>query len=1102
MVLVDNDHGDRQLHSGVKEVLNFGSLQVQEARSFTLLLSSPTFSREGASGARRHDEAAGDAPAVKYDFFWQMRTAAGALIEHPAPGKPPFVTISPVRGVATHDNQTEITVEYAPPESHKLDGTLLRMVLPAGGLESSYTFELQGQSKRPAVDFSFTSHDFGPCFVQRSGDVTTLEPASPTNSKAAAERKELIVTNQDVVDCWLSTTFVRTPWLDVEVHASMIEAGKSLVVPIVFTPRHDVEYHERIEFVINDCTKTYVNIHGRGCEMSVELLSMAMQTVDFGTTVGNTSVTRTVRVVNRSPRPVEFSLHDPNGQLTERCLSWVPTEIISLKPKEQAQVELTFRPNFHITPFKLPLRYQPTVGPAQHLLNVAGRCHASEVRLSEHSILFGDVVFDSASTRKMQLQNFGDLGVHFRWELPAKVAALFSVEPKEGFAAPYSSVEVTVGFRPKRHEALPVSGSAQDDRDPAKKAAGAERDLARPKKIRCVLESEHEQEPLELVLQGHGVDSQESARKALQFSTEVRERHTLKVLIPPDGKNPTGDTWKLNPVVKTLVPTEVDYWFCPSEVVVPPNGQAEVEISYRPLTMTAPKSDSPVPQPPPQQPGAAKKEALDTKGSKSAVPKGPEPAPPSTEEAAATDGEADEEKKEKAAKPKTRPKPAVRRKDAGADNKSFNKPPRPEVHTGNIFVPTPDGSAFVFNLEGISLPPKEQKRIASEAPCKTSYVQSVPLTNWLQESQRFNVSLSLLEPAGTGEDIKLQGGETFDLPPGRAKDYKFNVYAYREGTAIVGVVFTNPRTDEYVQMQVAFKFVAPRVLDTLTYNVACRQITTKSIAVVNPLSTATTFKCQASHPELRLSPSEFSVLPGAGASVDVIFRPLLPGSGEATVHLRSEHLGVYPYSVKYDVQPAGLNKTIVFKAPLGLSVTQSFKFMYYSRKAAAYSTSIDAAPGHQTATGNFALASAKDLKGSLPAASEDGTEASIDVRFQPSSLGEVRALLVVSSAEAGDYKALLVGYTQPPQPQGPVTIVNGKSGSVEFMNPFDEAVEFAIQVDNPAFSVGSRAVKLDPKKSSNVNVQLKCESPQSGRLLITAQKCSTPWVFLLSGVMA
>jgi len=126
-------------------------------------------------------------------------------------------------------------------------------------------------------------------------------------------------------------------------------------------------------------------------------------------------------------------------------------------------------------------------------------------------------------------------------------------------------------------------------------------------------------------------------------------------------------------------------------------------------------------------------------------------------------------------------------------------------------------------------------------------------------------------------------------------------------------------------------------------------------------------------------------------------------------------------------------------------------------------------------------------------------EVAVDIRFQPSELGEIRALLVLSSPDCGDYKALLVGYTQPPQPQGPVNIPVGKPTNVEFQNPFHEALEFTVQVDNTSFTIAQRSFKLDPKKTTPMAIQFTGSKAQGGRLTVTTAKVSTPWVFFLQG---
>ena len=96
---------------------------------------------------------------------------------------------------------------------------------------------------------------------------------------------------------------------------------------------------------------------------------------------------------------------------------------------------------------------------------------------------------------------------------------------------------------------------------------------------------------------------------------------------------------------------------------------------------------------------------------------------------------------------------------------------------------------------------------------------------------------------------------------------------------------------------------------------------------------------------------------------------------------------------------------------------------------------------------------------------------------------------------------MLTGFAQPPQPQGPFDIGNGKSTAVEFRNPFDKATEFTLQIDHPCFSVPMRSQMIDPQKTVAINVSFKSDKVQCGRLIVSCKQVSTPWVFYLKGTM-
>jgi len=723
--------------------------------------------------------------------------------------------------------------------------------------------------------------------------------------------------------------------------------------------------------------------------------------------------------VNRSLRTLDFSLVDPDDHLRERSVSWNPNMPVQLRPKEQVPIDIHFNPTFRVAHFKRPLFAETSFGERVHLVNISGTCHATEIKLSEHSLIFGAVVVNSTAQKSVHLHNFGDLGSKFRFEVPSKYMDYFSVHPREGFVAPHDDVVLTVQFHPKQVSDRTISVD----------------------NVRCVLDNH---EPVRLTVTGQCIEQPGDTIQTVEFEAEVRKECSKPLQFPPPpmGKNPTDVEWKLIPVVRTEVPSDgSNYWFCPPEVRVPPGGQANIDVIYKPLTMTA---------------------------------------------APAEGGEVEEQEDEKAAKAKGKRRP-------------------PAKHSGSIFIATPDGQAFVYKLEGTASAPTVDQKIEATIACKTPHVQAVPIQNWLSVMQRFTVQIQLVNPppdSEAAESIKIHGVESFDLPANLSREYKFNVYAYKEGACTVRLIFTSKRTEEFLVVEADLKFVESGSLGVIKFNTTCRQVAVEPITVSNPLSTAANFQVTCSHPDITFSPDPFTVPPKGEATLDVIFRPTTEGSDEATLTLNSPELGKYPYTVNYNVSAAGLEKTLVLKAPLGSDVEEIFKFHHFAKKPATYTASLEPAPGQKSGSsiGDFIIET-KDIKANA-ATDREGVEVVVAVRFQPSVLAERRALLVLSSPDGGDYKALLVGYAQPPLPQGPIIIKNGTAGNANFLNPFEVATDFTFQVDNPNFSVAQRTQKLDPKKQVQVPVNFKGDKPQGGRLIVSATQVSTPWIFFLKGTMA
>ena len=60
-------------------------------------------------------------------------------------------------------------------------------------------------------------------------------------------------------------------------------------------------------------------------------------------------------------------------------------------------------------------------------------------------------------------------------------------------------------------------------------------------------------------------------------------------------------------------------------------------------------------------------------------------------------------------------------------------------HTGTLFIPYPDGTALLYNLNGTALAPKHAAVIQRDVPCKIWYSESLSVSNWLKKPQRFHV---------------------------------------------------------------------------------------------------------------------------------------------------------------------------------------------------------------------------------------------------------------------------------------------------------------------------------------------------------------------------
>jgi hydrocephalus-inducing protein len=224
----------------------------------------------------------------------------------------------------------------------------------------------------------------------------------------------------------------------------------------------------------------------------------------------------------------------------------------------------------------------------------------------------------------------------------------------------------------------------------------------------------------------------------------------------------------------------------------------------------------------------------------------------------------------------------------------------------------------------------------------------------------------------------------------------------------------------------------------------------------------------------------------AVTEVSVQYRPLLVAEKDAAVKFSSPDLGEFDYKLRLKGVPTGPERQLEFNVPLGSSEVKKFRFTsWFSGKTDYVSSFKD--KGAAGFTGEAKVA-----------AQQAGGELTLDVTFEPTSIGEHhKDTLIVQSAEGGLYECPVIGRCLPPKPKGPIDLKGG-NGSVPFKNVFNKDVDFKFSVDNPAFTVKPGEV-IKSKGTANIAVAFKevPGQPKTGKLVVTCADVPAPWVFYL-----
>lgn len=339
------------------------------------------------------------------------------------------------------------------------------------------------------------------------------------------------------------------------------------------------------------------------------------------------------------------------------------------------------------------------------------------------------------------------------------------------------------------------------------------------------------------------------------------------------------------------------------------------------------------------------------------------------------------------------------------------------------------------------------------------------------------------------------------MPKGQ-RDFELKFFAYKEGTTQIEVIFKNETTGEYLYYEAHFKSTPGSSIETITLSTPVRKPVKHSISLHNPLATPITFSMSCmqegtNRPCIDIhGPSHFRVPPRAtNAQYTMDYMPLLNKDKVARLVLSCSELGPFQYDLHLKTQKAEPSPSERFSCALGESVVRKYYFTNCCPVRTDYQISIEGS-NHFSAPPSV----------SASAASRNGSKVPVEVTFEPSKLGDSKAVMIISSPVGGEYRCPLIGQCLPPQPSGPhiVRATGASRITLPFKNVFHSSETFHYIVDHPAFSVKSHDLyKAGEVKDINIRFDSQKGSTMSKLTIVcgSGSNDGVEWIFYLKGVV-
>lgn len=339
------------------------------------------------------------------------------------------------------------------------------------------------------------------------------------------------------------------------------------------------------------------------------------------------------------------------------------------------------------------------------------------------------------------------------------------------------------------------------------------------------------------------------------------------------------------------------------------------------------------------------------------------------------------------------------------------------------------------------------------------------------------------------------------MPSESHKDYKLNFQALRAGVQKFKLTFTEQDSGEYQFYQFEIKVEDNKDVEVLELVSPIRERISQGIVLENPTSgevTVTRNQFAFTNEYLEITPDNLVLKPKESREFQIHFRPLMISESQTEIVLKNPTLGDFKYQLKLKGIAPTSQMSLAFKCALGQDQVQAFRFRHFLKKQTNYAVKVERADGPGQCDFKAEVAQVQ-----APIAENyKGVEVSVNVKYEPFTIGDSRGVLKLTSPEGMEYSCLLFGRSSAPQPQGPIKIIPGaKPIGVDFKNPLNEKCEFSVSFDNPNFVLASKLPgPLDPGKVTNLQLKFegKADLPSTGRMIVST-KGLPPWIYYLQG---